>query len=82
MEPARCDREMRMGGSEQDTGVQSGDQMELIRGRAIEIKTRKKAVEPRTEAQKAYVNRCLTTNWPLASGLLARAKPIWPWRWA
>jgi phosphate starvation-inducible PhoH-like protein len=30
-------------------------QMEMFRGGAVEIKTRKKLVEPRTEAQKAYV---------------------------
>jgi phosphate starvation-inducible PhoH-like protein len=29
--------------------------MEMFRGGAVEIKTRKKLVEPRTEAQKAYV---------------------------
>ena len=32
-----------------------GDQMELFQGGRIELKTRKKTVEPRTEAQKAYV---------------------------
>lgn len=55
VEPADVTRELRMGVSEQDTGVQSGDQLELSVGEAIEIKTRKKTVEPRTEAQKAYV---------------------------
>ncbi len=32
-----------------------GDQMEMFRGGRVEIKTRKKLVEPRTDAQKAYV---------------------------
>ncbi|MEM7653646.1 MAG: trimethylamine methyltransferase family protein, partial [Pseudomonadota bacterium] len=34
---------------------QAGDQMELFQGGKVEIKTRKKTVEPRTDAQKAYV---------------------------
>lgn len=49
------DRELRMGSSEAGTGPQAGDQMELFKGGPIEIKTRKKLVEPRTDAQKAYV---------------------------
>jgi phosphate starvation-inducible PhoH-like protein len=39
----------------EDTGARDGDQMELFQGGAVEIKTRKKVVEPRTAAQKAYV---------------------------
>ncbi|WP_284154748.1 PhoH family protein [Algicella marina] len=31
------------------------DQLEMFRGEAVEIRTRKKTVEPRTPAQKAYV---------------------------
>jgi len=50
------DRELRMGGSETDTGTRDGDQLEMFRGGKIEIKTRKKLVEPRTEAQQAYVS--------------------------
>lgn len=49
------DREIRMGASEEDTGVRDGDQIEMFKGGAVEIKTRKKLVEPRTDAQKAYV---------------------------
>lgn len=47
------DRELRMG----DTpDVQEpGDQLEMFKGGRVEIKTRKKPVEPRTDAQKAYV---------------------------
>ncbi|MEO0485862.1 MAG: PhoH family protein [Pseudomonadota bacterium] len=55
VEPADIDRELRMGGPEPETVTQRGDQMELIPGNRVEIKTRKKLVEPRTEAQKAYV---------------------------
>ncbi|MEM6759666.1 MAG: PhoH family protein [Pseudomonadota bacterium] len=55
VEPADVDRELRMGGSETDTGTRQGDQLEMAVGSRIEIKTRKKLVEPRTDAQKAYV---------------------------
>lgn len=46
---------LRMGSSEQGTGVRAGDQLEMPIPGGIEIQTRKKRVEPRTEAQKAYV---------------------------
>jgi phosphate starvation-inducible PhoH-like protein len=55
VESGDIDREMRMGGSDSGTGARAGDQMELISTDRVEIKTRKKLVEPRTEAQKAYV---------------------------
>ena len=55
VEHADVDRELRMGGSEDGTGTRDGDQLEMFRGGAVEIKTRKKLVEPRTDAQKAYV---------------------------
>ncbi len=55
LEQGDIDRELRMGGSEVDTGARQGDQLEMFKGGPVEIKTRKKLVEPRTEAQKAYV---------------------------
>ncbi|NNE54355.1 MAG: PhoH family protein [Sulfitobacter sp.] len=55
VEQAEVDSLLRMGGSDLDTGVRSGDQLEMPVGEAIEIHTRKKRVEPRTEAQKTYV---------------------------
>ena len=55
VEAADVDRELRMGGSETDTGSRDGDQLEMFKGGTVEIKTRKKLVEPRTDAQKAYV---------------------------
>ncbi len=55
VETGDIDRELRMGGSDAGTGVRDGDQLEMFKGVAVEIKTRKKLVEPRTEAQKAYV---------------------------
>ncbi|NCO85311.1 MAG: PhoH family protein [Rhodobacterales bacterium] len=58
VEAGDIDRELRMGPSEQGTGTLPGDQMEMFRGATgdrVEIKTRRKLVEPRTAAQKAYV---------------------------
>ncbi len=55
VEAADVDRELRMGGSEKGTGSRDGDQLEMFKGGTVEIKTRKKLVEPRTDAQKAYV---------------------------
>lgn len=55
VEQADVESLMRMGGSEADTGPQDGDQLEMPVGQTVEIQTRKKRVEPRTEAQKSYV---------------------------
>ena len=55
VEPADVDGMLRMGNSSAGTGVRQGDQLEMPMGDAIEIQTRKKRVEPRTDAQKAYV---------------------------
>ncbi len=55
VEAADVDRELRMGNSEAGTGTRDGDQLEMFKGGTVEIKTRKKLVEPRTDAQKAYV---------------------------
>jgi len=55
IEAGDIDGEIRMGGSDAGTGAREGDQMELFKGGRVEIKTRKKLIEPRTEAQKAYV---------------------------
>ena len=57
VEPGDIDRELRMG---HDEHALPGDQRELFKGEEtgasrVEIKTRKKLVEPRTEAQKSYV---------------------------
>jgi phosphate starvation-inducible PhoH-like protein len=53
VEQADVDSLLRMG--DIDTGARAGDQLEMQVGETIEIQTRKKRVEPRTEAQKAYV---------------------------
>ena len=49
------DRELRMGGGNGAAAPEDGHQLEMFKGGRVEIKTRKKLVEPRTEAQKAYV---------------------------
>lgn len=55
VEPTDVDSLLRMGDSEAGTGVRAGDQLEMPILGGIEIQTRKKRVEPRTAAQKAYV---------------------------
>ena len=59
--PGDIDAEIRMGGATAGPEGSPADQMELFQGGRVEIKTRKKTVEPRTEAQKAYV-RALFEN--------------------
>ena len=53
VEPGDIDRELRMSPAEPDAST--GTQLEMFRGGKVEIKTRKKMIEPRTDAQKAYV---------------------------
>ncbi|WP_317057916.1 PhoH family protein [Roseovarius rhodophyticola] len=65
VEPGDVDRELRMGSSE--AAPENGDQLEMFKGGRVEIKTRKKPVEPRTDAQKAYVNALFTNE--LAFGI-------------
>jgi phosphate starvation-inducible PhoH-like protein len=57
LEPGDLDRELRMGAEPVFDPARHGDQIELFKGETerVEIKTRKKLVEPRTDAQKAYV---------------------------
>ena len=54
VEAGDIDGEIRLGGGDMPSGGPA-DQMELFKGGRVEIKTRKKLVEPRTEAQAAYV---------------------------
>lgn len=67
LEPGDIDRELRMGSSEKGTPPEAGDQLEMFKGGRVEIKTRRKLIEPRTEAQKSYV-RSLFDN-ELAFGI-------------
>ncbi|WP_102226132.1 PhoH family protein [Acidimangrovimonas sediminis] len=57
VEAGDIDAEIRMGDSMFDAPkAEGGDsQLEMFQGGRVEIRTRKKIVEPRTEAQKAYV---------------------------
>jgi len=55
VDAGEIDGEIRMGRSGVETGTLDGDQIELFQSGRIEIKTRKKTVEPRTKAQRAYV---------------------------
>ena len=53
--PADIDRELRMSEPGPAPPTRDGNQPEMFKGGPVEIKTRKKTVEPRTETQKAYV---------------------------
>jgi len=59
LEDGDIDRELRMGPGTNPASIDTDDQKELFKGdpnaNRVEIKTRKKLIEPRTEAQKAYV---------------------------
>ena len=57
LEQGDLDRELRMGPEAVRGPARDGDQIELFKGETerVEIKTRKKLIEPRTDAQKAYV---------------------------
>ncbi|SDK95780.1 PhoH family protein [Aliiruegeria lutimaris] len=61
LEPGDIDGAIRLGTLEDKAAPRAGDQLEMFQGGHVEIKTRKKIVEPRTAAQKAYV-RSLTSN--------------------
>ena len=65
VEFADIDREIRMGGD--DSGGAEVDQLEMFGGGPVEIKTRKKLIEPRTDAQKEYVKSLF--NKELAFGI-------------
>jgi phosphate starvation-inducible PhoH-like protein len=67
VEAADVDRELRMGPFEEVTVAEDGDQLEMPIGTRVEIQTRKKRVEPRTDAQKAYVQSLLNNE--LAFGI-------------
>ena len=67
VEPADVDMILRMGTSATDTGVRAGDQIEMPIAHSVEIQTRKKRVEPRTKAQKAYVQSLFSNE--LAFGI-------------
>ena len=49
------DGAIRLGRPMPDVMRDPGEQIEMFQGNRMELRTRKKAIEPRTEAQKAYV---------------------------
>ncbi len=56
LEAGDIDGAMRMGRPMPDTKVEGADQIEMFTGGGgVELRTRKKPIEPRTEAQKEYV---------------------------
>jgi phosphate starvation-inducible PhoH-like protein len=76
VEPGDIDGEIRLGADGRDR--LAGDQMEMFKGGKVEIKTRKKLVEPRTEAQKAYVRNLFDNELAFGIGPPAPARPISP----
>ncbi|MGI3185514.1 PhoH family protein [Nioella aestuarii] len=60
IEPGDIDAVVRLGNSDEGTGARDGDQMEMFQTGDLEIKTRKKTVEPRTKAQQEYVKALFT----------------------
>ena len=67
VERGDIDRELRMPAPLPGTGSRDGNQLEMFKGGKVEIKTRKKLVEPRTQAQKAYVKSLFSNE--LAFGI-------------
>ncbi len=55
VEPGDIDAAIRMGKPAQDAARAAGEQKEMFPSGGIEIRTRKKTVEPRTNTQKEYV---------------------------
>ena len=61
LETGDLDRELRevVGGKNVENGTQTDEQIEMFKKSSLEIKTRKKAIEPRTDAQKAFASSLL-----------------------
>ncbi len=55
VDPGAVDGALRMGGQGAAEGTRNGAQLDMFQGGPIEIRTRRKVIEPRTAAQKAYV---------------------------
>ena len=77
VEEADVDRELRMEPAlpEVEPETAPGDQLEMAVGNRIEIKTRKKLVEPRTDAQKAYVQSLFDNEMAFGIGPAGTGKP-------
>src|SRR5690606_26190108 len=57
-----------MGSQEGAAAAIPSDQLEMFKGGRVEIKTRKKLVEPRTDAQRAYVRSLFEHELAFANG--------------
>lgn len=77
VEAGDIDGEIRMGDAEAEP---AGGQMELFKGGRVEIKTRKKLVEPRTDAQRAYVKSLFNHELAFGIGPAGTARPTLPSR--
>ncbi len=53
--PGDIDGVLRLGAGPEASPDDDGDQLEMFKGPSLELRTRKKAIEPRTAAQRAYV---------------------------
>ena len=60
VELADVDRELRMGSASENSKAIEKRRTDMSSSDRVEIKTRKKSVEPRTDAQKAYVRAMLS----------------------
>ena len=58
LEPGDIESAIRMGGAE----ARTGGQLEMFRGGRVELRTRKRTVEPRTDAQRAYVRALMSSE--------------------
>lgn len=62
VEPGDVDAAIRMGSSERGTGARAGDQHELFPSGRVEIRTRKKTIEPRTKRQRTYIEQLFSNE--------------------
>lgn len=60
IEPADIDAAIRFGGKMKEDLRTAAGQMEMFKGGHLEIRTRKKTVEPRTVTQKSYIENLFT----------------------
>ncbi len=62
IEPGDIDGMIRLGETATVTGSQPGDQKEMFKAGKLELRTRKKVIGPRTQAQKEYVQSLLNNE--------------------
>ena len=67
VEMAEVEAALRMGTEPENAGLSPAEQLEMFQKGPIELRTRKKTVEPRTEAQKDYVRNLFANE--LAFGI-------------